>query len=84
MGTPIDLDGPEAKLNARLVSLVRRENHLDERGITCAVKDRADTSCHACPMSQHEATDSDLGMLCRLGREQEQVVTTIAVMAWSK
>lgn len=79
VGTPIDLGSPEARLNVELVELLRRENNLDQAGITCAIKDRPDTTCHACPVSEAARREKPIGSLCRLGREQERVLTELAV-----
>lgn len=79
VGTPIDLGDSQARLNVELVELLRRETNLDRVGITCAIKDRADTTCHACPVSEASRNVKPLGALCRLGREQERVLTELAV-----
>lgn len=78
VGERIDLSDPLGGLRLRLVELLRREGNLDAGGVTCAIKGRTDTCCHACPMSEAHIRDSTLGVLCRLGREQERVLTEIA------
>jgi hypothetical protein len=81
VGERINLRDPKAALDLRLRELVHREANLDATGITCAIKDRSDTSCHACPVSRAH-TEQPLGVLCRIGREQEAVLTERAVLEW--
>lgn len=78
VGARIDLRDPQATLQLRLQELVHREVNLFNAQVTCPIKDRADTSCHACPVSE-AGTESALSALCRLGREQESVLTEMAV-----
>ena len=78
VGQPIDLHHGDARLNRRLVELVALEGRLWDRGVRCAIKDRPDTACSACPVFVHEG-DGALGPLCALGVEQERVATTLAV-----
>lgn len=79
VGVPIVLsaDGETAELCVELVTLVQREAQLDEDGVTCPIKDRPGSSCHACPL--HRADGSRLAELCWLGREQERLSTLILV-----
>lgn len=80
VGSRIDLREPTARLDLRLHELVNREARLYNAGVSCAIKERPDTTCHACPISKaHDPTDR-LGALCRLGREQEVVCTELAVL----
>lgn len=83
VGASIDLREPGAALNLRLRELLYREARLYERSITCAIKDSAESTCHACPMSEAHNVSTSLGALCRLGREQEVVLTELAVLKWS-
>ena len=83
VGTPIDLREPGAVLEIRLRELLHREARLYERSITCSIKDATGSTCHVCPVSQAHDTDVPLGVLCRLGREQEVVLTELAVLRWS-
>lgn len=78
VGQPIDLLHGDARLNRRLVELVAEEGRLYDRGVTCAIKDRPDTACSACPVFVH-AGEGALGQLCALGVEQERTATTLAV-----
>lgn len=77
-GLPIDLVGSFAKLNEELMALVKREERLYGQGVTCAIKDREDTTCWACPLFRGGMEDP-LGYLCTVGREQERVSTRMAV-----
>jgi hypothetical protein len=81
VGERIDLLDPRAKLELRVRELLYREGNLWQVGVTCPIKDRGETSCHACPVSlAHDRTQA-LGTLCRIGREQETVVTELTVLA---
>jgi len=72
VGTPIAVDGEFAELEERLVNLLDAETDLFNAGVTCDIRDRADTSCHACPVR-------DCGELCEVGCDMETVVTLLAV-----
>lgn len=72
---------PKADLEARLDSLLKWEERYFNNGITCAIKDRPDTSCHACPLYKGDDVDSPYRGLCRVGREQERVLTAMACRA---
>lgn len=80
IGERIDLRDPSSLLQLRLEELLRREHNLFDTGVTCAIKDRAGTTCHACPVSRAGDPDSALSALCRIGREQETVLTEMAVL----
>lgn len=75
---PIDLDGEQAVLNQRLVELLEAESRLFDQGVTCEVRGAPGVSCAVCPLSEATAL-SPLSALCRLGAEQERVLTAIAV-----
>lgn len=79
VGTPIDLSGGEASLDARLAETLHVEASLFNEGVTCKVKDHQGTSCFACPIYQGDDLASRHGTLCRLGREQQQILTHLAV-----
>lgn len=79
VGTPINLDTPLAALSKEIESLMWRECNLFNVGVTCSIKDRAETACSACPVSKHDQPDDALAPLCLIGREQERVITTLAV-----
>lgn len=76
-GLPIDLDGEEPTLNQRLVELGTQEQFLYGQGVECKVKDRPDTACSVCPLRDAEGP---MAALCKLGVEQEQVSTRLAVL----
>lgn len=78
VGTPIVLaeDG-EARLQRQLVRTLTAEARLEERSVTCAIKDAQDTSCFACPLFKND--DSPEAQLCALGRLQERLCTEIVV-----
>lgn len=78
VGKPIDLSGAPA-LNQRLIELVNMEGVLHARGVRCAIKDRDDTTCSACPVAAEGSTDP-LYPLCALGRNQERVSTELGVL----
>jgi hypothetical protein len=77
VGVPFDLRDPDSLL-ASLTKLIEQEAALFNQGITCDVKDRADTSCSACPFAHHQEEGHPLQVLCEIGREQERVCTTHA------
>lgn len=79
VGDPIDLRDRGARLQLRLRELCKKEGNLDRNGVTCPIKDRPDTSCLACPISEAADDTSTRGPLCRIGREQERVCTELAV-----
>lgn len=81
VGQRIDLKDPSAALHVRLNELVAKEQNLFNADVRCEVKDRTDTSCHACPISMAHDGNAALGVLCRVGREQEMVTTELAVLA---
>jgi hypothetical protein len=80
VGERIDLGDPENRLNIRLRELVRREGTLYRMDVTCPIKDDEGSSCHACPMSRAHVSEEALAHLCRLGREQERVLTELAIL----
>lgn len=81
VGQRFDLRDPKAALELRLRELVTREGRLCTGGTTCSIKELPDTTCHACPVSKAHDRESRLGVLCRLGREQESVLTELAVLS---
>lgn len=80
VGDRIDLGDPKSRLALRVTELLHREAALDSAGITCAIKARADSTCHACPVSQANDSSKPLSRLCKVGREQEVVLTELAVL----
>lgn len=81
VGERIDLRDPHSLLKLRLEELLAREARLFNRSVTCPIKDRPDATCHACPVSHANDPEHDLSTLCRVGREQETVLTELAVLA---
>lgn len=77
VGVPFDLRDPGSLLTAA-TALLNEEGRLWDQGVTCAVRDRADTSCSACAFAHHEENGHDLQRLCEIGREQERLLTTHA------
>lgn len=76
-GPPISLDSPRPQLRQRLDSLVKYEGQLDARGITCPLKDLPDASCLACPVSQADNPEHSKCVLCRVGIEEELVLSAL-------
>lgn len=79
VGFPITLTDEIPKLETQLLDLIRSEGAMHDAGLTCAIKDRDDTSCSACPISAHNDESSAMRPLCLCGREQEKVMTQLAV-----
>lgn len=79
VGVRVDLTNTD-ELEYRLVDTLRQEGALEEEGITCRVKAKADTSCHACPIAEAHL-QTPLSVLCRIGRTQELLCTQLAVNA---
>lgn len=79
VGQRIDLRDETGRLEARLATLLDQETNLLHCGIRCDVKDRENTCCHACSISKAGLSDDPISVLCRLGREQERVITDLAV-----
>lgn len=77
VGVPFDLRDPDSLLK-EMTRLLNQEAAMFNQGITCAVKDREDTSCSACAFAHHEEEGHPLQPLCHVGREQERVCTTHA------
>lgn len=79
VGVPIKIGMEEASLDDRLRETLRVEGALDAEGVTCAIKDLPNTSCFACPLYEGGDMATKQGALCRVGREQESIVTLLAV-----
>ncbi len=73
--TVISLDSPVAELDSRISDLLTREGRLFDMGITCDLRDATESTCLACPVSKLGDPDSPLSALCRIGQEQERVIT---------
>jgi hypothetical protein len=74
LGKPIQLNAA-GELRVRLHGLIDEERGLYERGIECAVKDRSDTSCLACPLNGRD----ERAPLCEIGERQDRLLTEIAI-----
>lgn len=77
---PLDLSSSQAQLHERLVELLRHEGELFDCGITCPMKDNPETTCSVCPVTRAHETSGSLedlkrAHLCRIGTEQERVLT---------
>lgn len=74
---PISLRTEEDELYAYLRTLLEQEGDLFGRDITCPIKDHAEATCLACPVSAARDHAIPKGQLCRVGQEQERVLTVI-------
>ena len=72
---PISIDSTKAQVNERIQKLHHREERLFNMGISCQLKENSECSCATCPISEAGDADSQLGMLCKVGVEQERVLT---------
>lgn len=75
---PLDLSTPEPQLRQWMGELIRREGNLFDCGTTCPLRDLAESTCSACPVSQADREDGTreemrLAKLCQIGQEQERV-----------
>lgn len=77
VGIPIDVNADRPTLEHRLADLLDAESDLFNADVTCVIKDCVHTSCFACPLYEIAA---DRAPLCRLGREQERVLTLLSVL----
>lgn len=77
--TVVDLSTDEERLARELSDTIKREARLDAQSVTCEIKDRADTSCWACPLFRGHSSEP-IAPLCRLGREQGSLLTRLAVL----
>lgn len=84
VGERIDLVDPGAANDLRLRELFRHEASLARMGVTCGIKDRTDTTCHACPISRAHVPEEMMSKLCRVGREQERLSTEGVALAYQR
>lgn len=77
MGLPINLDGSTASLDRRLADLLDAESALFNDGVSCDLKTDREVTCFACPLA---ATEGAMAALCAISREQEAVLTKLAVL----
>lgn len=73
VGVEVDLRD-EDELGARLSASLDDECRLHNAGVSCPIKNRPDTSCHACPIAGR------YGELCAVGRLQEDLCTRMVVI----
>lgn len=78
VGVPLDLR--EDDVVAQIARCIKQEAALFNQGITCPVRDRADTSCNACAFAHHEDDGHPLQPLCHVGRECEKLLTNSAYL----
>lgn len=78
-GLPIEIGDEEARVTRAISKSLDKEGRLAAIGVTCAIKDREDTTCWACPVYRGDTRDS-IAPLCNLGREQERLSTRLAVL----
>lgn len=76
LAVEIDLRQDPAELHATLARLVRKESDFYGMGITCDLKQEQDQSCYRCPMFTEDPNNT-LSCLCRLGRQQEDVLVAL-------
>jgi hypothetical protein len=74
---PIDISTGQAQLDEHLTSLLDQEARLFDEGITCPIKDTPDATCLACPVSSARDYADPKGQLCRVGQEEERVLTVM-------
>lgn len=79
VGLPVDVNASRESYQARLSETLRYEARLFSEGATCEIKLHDDTTCFACPLYEGEQGDTPKARLCRLGREQDTLITMIRV-----
>lgn len=75
-GIPEDAEVERDDPREHLARLMDRETVLLNRGISCPVRDREDTSCCACPK---RGRVKGLEVLCDVGATSERIITELAV-----
>jgi hypothetical protein len=79
VGLPIDTHASKESHQARLGETLRREAQLHDQGASCEIKFHDDSTCFACPLYEGDRGDTPKANLCRLGREQDTLITLIRV-----
>lgn len=79
VGLPIDVNADRASLDARLADTLRMEGRLSDQGVTCEIKWSPEATCFACPIYQGDDGEHAHARLCRLGREQDTLLTLLAI-----
>lgn len=77
VGLPIDPNATKESLDARLAETLRYESKLADEGASCNIKWDSNSTCFACPLFLDD--DSPQGRLCRLGREQDSLLTLLTL-----
>lgn len=70
----LSTDSSLEEITRRLSTLLRMEGRLQERGVTCPLKESGECNCSACPVNQLDHPEQEISRLCRVGMEQERVV----------
>lgn len=78
VGIRVDVT-PGDTLDKRLADLIETESNLFKMGIQCEIKDCVGATCFACPLYAGDNPADPLAPLCLLGREQQTVLTLLAV-----
>lgn len=76
LADPVDLDVDDGELRDALVRLVNKEAGFWAKGITCDLKQEQGVNCNHCSVFTDDATELR-SCLCRLGREQLDIVNLI-------
>lgn len=79
VGLPIDIHASKESYHARLSETLRVEARLFNEGVSCEIKHHDDSTCFACPLYEGDRGDTPKAKLCRLGREQDTLITLIRV-----
>lgn len=83
-GLPIEIGDEEARVSRAMVQTLEREGRLADHGVTCAIKDQPNTTCWACPVYKPPSSKHPISVLCRLGREQDRLVTRLVQLRVEK
>ena len=79
VGLPIDIHASKESYEVRLSETLRYESRLFNEGVDCEIKLHDDMTCFACPLYEGDRGDTPKARLCRLGREQDTLITLIRV-----
>lgn len=83
-GLPVEIGDEEARVSQAVVRSLEKEGRLADHGVTCAIKDQAETTCWACPVYKPPSSTHPISVLCRLGREQDRLVTRLVQLRVEK
>jgi hypothetical protein len=84
VGLPIDTHASQESHQARLGETLRVEARLFTQGANCEIKLHDDTTCFACPLYEGDQGNTPKAQLCRLGREQDTLITLIRVRQYGE